>query len=111
MTNQERNRDPFIVCAAILFSRTSTHGDCNELEDLLIVGPRHYDGIMRAQVSKHVYSSSNPHQKIKEKDQGFIDQYGKFYNRVEALKIAKANNQIRFDLGYDSNELFSEMLY
>lgn len=111
MTNESRNGNPIIVCAAILFSRKSTYGECNDLDDLLIVGPRHYDQVMRNQVSKYGYSSENKTQRIKEKEQGFIDQYGKFYNRKDALEIAKSNNQIRFNLDYDTDELFSEMLY
>lgn len=111
MNNESRNGNPIIVCAAILFSRKSTYGECDDLDDLLIVGPRHYDQVMRSQASKHEYSSIHNTQRIKEKEQGFIDQYGKFYNRKEALEIAKQNDQIRFDIGYDTDELLSEMLY
>lgn len=35
----------------------------------------------------------------------------KEFNLEEALEIAKANNQIRYSIGYETNELYSEMLY
>ena len=43
-------------------------------------------------------------------EQGFIDQFGKFYNRKDAYIIAKENGQIIRDLG-ETDELFSEHLY
>lgn len=101
----------FIVCAAVLFSRKSCIGDCETLSDLLIIGVHHGDSLMRRQVSKESWSSSNPVQTIREKERGFIDQYGNFHNRKDAFKIAKHNNQIKFHFDESSDELFSEMLY
>lgn len=46
-----------------------------------------------------------------ESEQGFITNYGRFVDRKEALAIAKANNQIINDIGYEPDELYSEMLY
>lgn len=43
--------------------------------------------------------------------QGFITNKGRFVDRKEALEIAKANNQIIRDIGYEPKELYSEMLY
>lgn len=43
--------------------------------------------------------------------QGFITNKGRFVDRKEALEIAKQNNQIKFDIGYPPEELYSEMLY
>jgi hypothetical protein len=45
-------------------------------------------------------------------EQGFIDQFGTFYNRKDAYTIAKENGQIIRDLdGVGTNTLFSEHLY
>ena len=48
---------------------------------------------------------------MKEISQGFITNFNRYVNRKEALEIAKENNQIKFPLNYDSDELYSEMLY
>lgn len=42
--------------------------------------------------------------------QGFIDQYGKFYDREEAWCVAEKNGQIIRDCGCPG-ELYSENLY
>lgn len=56
-------------------------------------------------------------------EQGFVDQFGKFYNRTEAWKIADKNGQILRPTGWekipnprkanvgDDGCLFSENLY
>ena len=44
-------------------------------------------------------------------EQVFVDQFGAFLTRKEALEIAKENGQIIRDLGYDPGELYSEHLY
>jgi hypothetical protein len=49
-----------------------------------------------------------------EEDQGFIDQFGKYYTRTEAWKIAEAMGQIRYRCGGDTangGTLYSENLY
>ena len=45
----------------------------------------------------------------KSAEQGFIDQYGDFVTREDALPIARAAGQIRGKIG--TKELFSENLY
>ena len=88
--------DPIIVCAA---NKHPTNGR-------IICGARHYDPIMRAQINASEGADS-----WKGCEQGFIDQYGQFYTREEALLIAKKNGQIRRRVGGDDNRLFSENLY
>lgn len=87
---------PVIVCAALRFG------------DFIVTGPRHYDSTMRSQIkaARSVLPEVKP-------DQGFVDQFGAFYDRKEALIIAEAANQInvRREKGFPKDELFSEDLY
>jgi len=99
------NRDePIIVCAAILIEMLNEFNN-----EVIIIGPRHWDFTMRNQSESLGLSRKNKN--FKEIEQGFIDQFGKFYGRKEALIIARKNNQIRFELDHNPKELFSEMLY
>ncbi len=86
---------PWIVCAALRLS-----------SGRVICGPRHFDPIMRTQIAN---DTESPAWKFAE--QGFVDQYGNFFTRAEALKIAIVNGQRRKRCGGDRNELFSENLY
>lgn len=100
-----------IVCAAIKFWHKNQK-DINlgrNGTELIIPMVRHYspDG-------REVIESLQPvfeEMELKEIEQGFITNLGRFVDRKEALQIAKANNQIRNDLGYEPDELYSEMLY
>lgn len=84
-----------IVCAAVLFEKG------------MIVGPRHYDAIMQAQ-----YKAMGLKATETDGTQGFIDQFGTFFDRKEAFAIATRQGQIRHKTGNpDSQELFSEDLY
>ena len=71
---------------------------------LIVCGARHHDTVMNAQIK----ASGESH--VGE-TQGFIDQFGNFLTRSEALQIAKANGQIKRRCGGDSEQLFSENLY
>ena len=44
-------------------------------------------------------------------EQGFVDQYGVFLNRKQALGVAEEAEQIIRRCGGDDTELFSENLY
>lgn len=91
------DRDPQrVVCAAM----RNEHGE-------IICGPRHYDGIMRAQLAKDPVAWEDRGQI----EQGFVDQYGTFLTREEAHMIAHANNQVFRRCGGDTRRLFSENLY
>lgn len=86
---------PIIVCAAI-----------RNDQGHIICGPRHYDQIMRAQLRllpDHLLTTF--------KEQGFVDQFGKFYCRYQAWKIATENQQIKQRVGGDNECLYSENLY
>ena len=108
--------DAVIVCAAIRNKHTG----------LIITGARHYDSIMLAQIlalsgcPQEIAANHKDHEdQIGEydasdwvmADQGFIDQYGKFYTREEALAIVKVTGQRVRRCGGDHKKLFSENLY
>lgn len=99
---------PIIVAAAMLL----TNGD-------IVVGVRHLSPDMRAIMLK---AYGKDYHKLIQK-QGFVDQYGNFYDRKEAWKIADKMGQIRRPNGWedfgnprpanigDEEILFSENLY
>lgn len=82
-----------IVCAAI---RKSGH---------IICGARHFDPIMRAAIYLL------PDQSATGWEQGFIDQFGEYLTREQALEIAKHDGQIIRRCGGDEKRLYSENLY
>ena len=90
--------EPRIVCAA---NRNSQTGE-------IAIGVRHYCPIMR----KHIQMMGDEKSTgWRTSDQGFIDQFGSFYNREEAWVIAERNGQIFRRCGGDDGRLFSENLY
>lgn len=91
--------NPRIVCAAI-----------QNADGVVICSPRHYDETMHKiieQIDECLMSSFYDSSTV---IQGFVDQFGNFYNRRDAYKIAKENNQIIRD-HHIVGELFSEHLY
>ena len=104
--------EPRIVCAANhYYFKTLINRD----DDFLIIGPRHNDFTMINQ--RNVYEVYLNDKGILIEDanvkQGFIDQFGDFYDRQEAWKIAEVNGQIFRRVGGDTNggTLYSENLY
>jgi hypothetical protein len=92
---------PYIVCAAI-----KSGGD-------IIAGPRHYDSIMHHQIrlsTKHLIPEDARKAWVAA-EQGFIDQFGKFYTRQEAWDVAESNGQIKYNLAIQDGVLYSEHLY
>lgn len=92
----EGKAQPRIVCAA-----------CRH-EDIIIVGPRHWDATMH-RTAELMRVGGKMHF-----EQGFISQFGDFYNREEAMLIAKTAGQtidIERGCGGDDKELYSEGLY
>jgi hypothetical protein len=83
-----------IVSAAVLL----TNG-------LVVCSPRHFDDTMRS-VCRH----GNLDRHIPDSEQGFVDQFGRFFNRKQALIIAQAQGQIK-NKSQPEDELFSEDLY
>ena len=96
---------PFIVSAACRL----LHQD----KELIVTSPRHHDGI----ASSILTTLAVP--RWVKKEQGFVDQYRKFYTREEAWIVALENNQIRRRVGGDMRvidgiaigRLYSENLY
>ena len=82
-----------IVCAAI------------RLGDKIIAGPRHFDATMHQSINR-----DTPENDWKHAEQGFIDQWGRFYDRTEACVIALINGQRHRSTG-PWELLFSEELY
>ena len=86
---------PYIVCAA------------NRMPDgKLLVGVRHWDKLMHDQYDARY---GDVHAKHSEVEQGFIDQWGKFYTREQALIAVESTGQTKGH--YSKIELFSEDLY
>lgn len=94
-----------IVCAAVLMKNEK--GDCVKL-----LGPRHWDETMHQQFEDMNLDTRDfdPETQV----EGFIDQWGTFFNREESLLIARRAGQLdgRQKTGNPaSTELFSEDLY
>ena len=81
-----------IVCAA----------NRHRQDGRIICGARHWDKIMRGQVTE---------KDVNNWDQGFIDQFGDFLHREEAWIVAVDQNQIIKRVGGDEGYLYSECLY
>ena len=83
----------YVVCAA------------NKIGDVVLCGARHWDKVMRKQAEAMGIKCGN-------EEQGFIDQFGDFLTREEAMLIVKKNGQ-RFDIERNGGDvaLFSEGLY
>ena len=80
-----------VVCAA------------NRYGDLIVLGVRHHCPIMNKTLDLLGIDGFT-------KEQGFVDQWGNYIDRVEALEVLKANGRfIRNDDFLD--ELYSENLY
>ena len=85
----------------------------------IVVGIRHFSPDMRSFMGKAYGEKYH----LLVETQGFVDQYGKFYDRKEAWKIADKMGQIRRPTGWedfsnprpagigDEGILFSENLY
>lgn len=86
-----------IVCAAIRFG------------DITLAGARHWDSVMRTQakvISMDILRASGT------EEQGFIDQFGNFYQREEAFKhVQKVGQPIDIERNGGIGALFSEGLY
>lgn len=95
-----QERPEVIVCAAIHFFNI-----CDPDIKITIPSIRHYDVICNTLLDNFAYDEWG------EDCQGFITNYGRFVDRKEALGIAKQNDQIKYGIGYEPDELYSEMLY
>ena len=87
-----------IVCSAII------HND-----GFIVAGVRHYDMVMNNMIRQLPEQYRKP---VRMDQQGFLDQYGDFLTREDALKIAVKNGQIEPKTGnQDCTRLYSEDLY
>lgn len=85
---------------------------CNRYKDVLVCAPRHSCPLMTMTMASyggmellHEYSG-------KDHEQGFVDQFGTFYTRSEAMALATENGQLRYpDNCHPREHLFSEGLY
>lgn len=93
---------PVIVCAATKFIFN------DEIEPVIICSPRHWDITMHK-----LYQILDEYVLAIKTDevQGFVDQFGVFYDRKDAYRIALENNQIVRTVGGDNGVLYSENLY
>ncbi len=82
-----------VVCAALQLAPND-----------LILGARHYDGLMQMQIELDTVDWSKA-------DQGFIDNHGSYLTREQAWNIAEEAGQIIRRVCGDGQKLFSENLY
>lgn len=82
-----------VVCAAVL-----------RRDGRMIVGPRHFDPVMRTQIRRHGMVDWH------DAEQGFIDQWGNFMTREIAWVVAKEAGQIIREVSTPGT-LYSENLY
>jgi len=85
-----------VVCAA---NRYGSH---------IFLGARHFDDRMREAMEDR---NMKLLRKTYGEEQGFIDQFGTFMDRVEACQVAELAGQIIRRVGGDNGKLFSENLY
>ncbi len=91
----EQLDEPKIVCSAC------------RLGARVVCAPRHSDCLAFEVAARGGRSDFD----FDEYEQGFVDQFMRFYTRAEAWKVAKKNGQIVRRVGGDEGELYSENLY
>nr|CEP28708.1 conserved hypothetical protein [Klebsiella variicola] len=91
-----------VVCAANQY-QSKIGGD-----PIVFIGIRHYCPIMRQNISQSLMYIDRASEV-----QGFVDQFGVFMDRKEALKVAKEAGQLNVARikTWPDDELFSEDLY
>lgn len=97
-----------IICAAIKIEFTNQY---NLNETVIVHGLRHGDCF-----TTMTKMSDLPPRSERIETQGFVDNNGVFYDRLEAFHVASACNQLssttkRFKEEHKENELYSEDLY
>lgn len=81
-----------VVCAA------------NKYDETIVLGVRHFCPLMRQSITALGLSPSQAH------EQGFVDQWGNFMSREEALVVLQKNGRFIRDDKYD-RRIYSENLY
>lgn len=94
---EELGVQPVVVAAACRVGET------------LVVSARHFDLLMHQQI-KQLGMAKDFRAKA---EQGFIDQFGEFMDRFEALEVARAAGQlnVRRPKTFPQDRLFSEDIY
>ena len=98
-----------IVCSAV-------KGTINNIEEI-VLGSRHYDKIMRKQITALNQAYSIIGAMFKDVEQGFYTNKERFVNRKQAMEIAIARKQIKRLVGSQHvtdlsvQDLYSENLY
>jgi hypothetical protein len=77
----------------------------------MALGPRHFHALMHVAIQAMIHSGSGSRAEWTQSEQGFIDQWGTFMTREEALAVALAAGQRLYRCGGDETRLFSENLY
>jgi len=89
-----------VVCAACKYG------------DTIICGARHYDKIMYSQLNAFSPEKKANMVRIRHVEQGFINQFGEFLTREEALEVVKQSGQpFNEERNGDDTKLYSEGLY
>ena len=88
-----------VVCAANRHHKTK----------IVFCSARHFDSTMRTQIRRANLDMREQSDTLFE--QGFIDQFGVFMTREEALTVALAAGQRIYRCGGDETRLYSENLY
>lgn len=92
--------EPYIVCAA------------NRYRDFIVTGSRHFSVPMLMTMelvgmdALHAYAGG-----VDKEEQGFIDQYGKFWNRRDAYALCIKQGRPLLEAGGSKSQLFSEHIY
>lgn len=76
--------------------------------DEIVVSARHFDVRMHRQIEARVDQAEWYGPNV---EQGFVDQFGAWWSRVDALVIAKAAGQLRPNPAHSGDELYTEDLY
>ena len=84
--------DRQVVCAA------------NKFGDIIVLGVRHFCPLMCKQMDAYGLDGTDEH------EQGFVDQWGNFMTRKEALLVLRTNGRWIRDENY-REVLYSENLY
>ena len=91
---------PWIVCAA-----------CRRDDGIIVCGARHFDTLMTG-VIRALDAAAGEDRSFFAAEQGFVDQFQRFYTREEAMQLARANDQvINYDDMLSETALHSEDLY
>lgn len=105
------DRDGFTGWRWVKFGvRLNIVSAANRYKDIIVSGPRHYSNNMRIAIDALGGIELLREYAGDEYEQGFIDQYGTFHNRREAMVLAKAAGQIMFTDRLPTDELYSEHL-